>query len=680
MKAMLIFLSILPFLLFANDVIPTCEFVVEPITIMESLNDYMPGGYKLNPIHTQPEVSEINNLPAGGTYITFHAQSDNLIDTNRGVFAAYFDDCDNLISVSQINPDYQRAGFPCCAIDPISADPIVIWHSVVETDGSYDCLLSNDFYHIHGFAGNWRNPYLVIDNPEDSEDVTGHYDDEFIWPKIQIGPSPIEDMKRVYIYANNYTSNSNGHANYNIIFGYTDIDENSLNNTDELEFQFKSFPELDYLHYGDVNRSIKSVAVSDDGKIAIVGWYGTFFFIEYSEDYGETFTYYQKDGKTYVDNPYYDPGNPESPEEYFFYPSGDGGHTNAMFDENNEKIVMMSAFGMNTDINEEAGQYLPSFFYPKIYNYSIEDSLLQVDVIDLYIEGADPNDNQPMIPWDLNEDGIVDEDVVNSFPTWYFDGDYQWAFFNESLFKLSKVENYFISVWQDCEKRAQNELDEPGYENWDGYSEIAIAVSHDQGVHWSQPCFLNSNPYDTCYDEETHMDGNFYPELQNQNPAYVYTAKDARIVSETDNEVTLEIPLFYANDYNNMPDIQFIPNPGGVLKYAKVQITYDLEAAGKKENEIPKSNITLNQNYPNPFNPSTTINFSLQQSGKIELVVYNLKGQKVKTLAKNSFAKGEHQVIWNGIDDEGNAVSSGMYFYQLKSDSYSVARKMLLMK
>ena len=680
MKAILIFLSILPFLLIANDVIPTCEFVVEPIDIMLTYYDYMPGGYNRNPMQIQPETSLPYGLSAGGTYIVFHEIRSNSTAEQRTIFYAYINNNGNSVTTGKITPDHGvREGYPSIAIDPITADPIAIWHNVIEEDNTYDCSASNDLFQLYGESGNWCESFIAIDNPEDSAQLTGHEDDEFIFPKVQIGNSPVVDKKRMYIYATNYTTYDGGVSNNNILLGMEDFDEEDLLNLADNAIEFTTFPELDEVHYNDVSRCLSELAISDDGQVAVVGWHGSTFFIEYSDDYGETFSYYEKEGKVYVDNPMYDPWNPdEQPEEVFLYPSPDGGHFNAMFDKNNEKIIVMSAFSVNDDECAEVGTYIPALFYPKIYNYYIENDELQVDVIDLYIEGADPNDDQPMIPWDLDEDGIVDEwtedgyiDFVDTFASWYFDGDYQDAFFHQSLFKLSKVENYFIAVWQDCEKHAMNYLDESDYESWLEKPEIAIAVSHDHGVHWSQPCMLNAKA-----DDE-----NYHSELAGMIPAYVYTSDEAEIISETDESVTLEIPLFFLDDYSYGSFIHGNgENIGGMLKYAKVQVTYDLEAAGKKENEIPKFKITLYQNYPNPFNPNTTINFALQQSGKIELVVYNLKGQKVKTLAEDTFAKGEHQVIWNGIDVEGNAVSSGMYFYKLKSGSYSVAKKMLLMK
>jgi hypothetical protein len=88
----------------------------------------------------------------------------------------------------------------------------------------------------------------------------------------------------------------------------------------------------------------------------------------------------------------------------------------------------------------------------------------------------------------------------------------------------------------------------------------------------------------------------------------------------------------------------------------------------------------LEQNYPNPFNPSTVIYYTLPTATDVNLIVYNTLGQKVKTLVATSQTAGEHSVEWNGTDETGSSVSSGVYFYKLTSPDYSATRKMMLIK
>ena len=91
----------------------------------------------------------------------------------------------------------------------------------------------------------------------------------------------------------------------------------------------------------------------------------------------------------------------------------------------------------------------------------------------------------------------------------------------------------------------------------------------------------------------------------------------------------------------------------------------------------------LHGNYPNPFNPSTTIKYSLREDSKVTLEIFNIKGQKVKQLISNSAGQvsaGQHSVVWNGTDDNGKSVSSGIYFYKLKTGNFEKTKKMILLR
>ncbi len=85
-------------------------------------------------------------------------------------------------------------------------------------------------------------------------------------------------------------------------------------------------------------------------------------------------------------------------------------------------------------------------------------------------------------------------------------------------------------------------------------------------------------------------------------------------------------------------------------------------------------------NYPNPFNPSTTISFSLKEKTKVKLEVYNVLGQKVRTLVEKDLPAGMNQVNWNGVDNSGRSVSSGVYFMRMEAGRYSSTKKMIMIK
>ncbi len=89
----------------------------------------------------------------------------------------------------------------------------------------------------------------------------------------------------------------------------------------------------------------------------------------------------------------------------------------------------------------------------------------------------------------------------------------------------------------------------------------------------------------------------------------------------------------------------------------------------------------LSMNYPNPFNPTTTICFSIPEASKVEMDIYNIKGQKVKRLVNDDYPRGNHKVQWQGVNETGHQVSSGVYFYRLKVNGKSIGvKKMLMLK
>jgi hypothetical protein len=96
-------------------------------------------------------------------------------------------------------------------------------------------------------------------------------------------------------------------------------------------------------------------------------------------------------------------------------------------------------------------------------------------------------------------------------------------------------------------------------------------------------------------------------------------------------------------------------------------------------NELPLK-FELYQNYPNPFNPNTTIKFAVPYTYNITLEIYDMLGRKVKTLVNGLYEPGEYRVVWDGTNETGNLVSSGIYFYQLKAGNILISKKMMLVK
>ncbi len=98
------------------------------------------------------------------------------------------------------------------------------------------------------------------------------------------------------------------------------------------------------------------------------------------------------------------------------------------------------------------------------------------------------------------------------------------------------------------------------------------------------------------------------------------------------------------------------------------------------DDQVQALRFDLYSNYPNPFNPTTTIRFDLPAAAPVRLSIYNLRGQRVKSLIASDLPAGTHSAVWNGQDDSGNPVSSGVYFYLLSNGEHELTRKMMLMK
>jgi len=104
-----------------------------------------------------------------------------------------------------------------------------------------------------------------------------------------------------------------------------------------------------------------------------------------------------------------------------------------------------------------------------------------------------------------------------------------------------------------------------------------------------------------------------------------------------------------------------------------------VELNDNDEDDLPLIT-TLAGNYPNPFNPETTIKLAVHEAGQVTLDIYNVRGQKIRSLINGHLDAGNHDIVWNGIDDKGNSVGSGVYFYNMKFGKYSSTKKMILMK
>jgi len=126
-------------------------------------------------------------------------------------------------------------------------------------------------------------------------------------------------------------------------------------------------------------------------------------------------------------------------------------------------------------------------------------------------------------------------------------------------------------------------------------------------------------------------------------------------------------------------------NSTGVMRPSSIHpevegTTVSLTNKGETDSPTLPTEYALVQNYPNPFNPTTKILYSLKNDGYVELNIYNVLGQNVRNLVSETKPAGTYTVQWDGRDNSGSQVASGVYFYKITSGDFSDIKKMVLMK
>jgi len=129
-------------------------------------------------------------------------------------------------------------------------------------------------------------------------------------------------------------------------------------------------------------------------------------------------------------------------------------------------------------------------------------------------------------------------------------------------------------------------------------------------------------------------------------------------------------------------------NPASLQKLAEDNVSLhkftiavqNSEATGVEEISIIPDEYYLRQNFPNPFNPSTTIEYGIPEAGNVSIKIYNIIGQEVRSLVNNKQEAGAYNIIWDGKDNWGTYVASGVYFYKITVNKYQNIQKLILLR
>jgi len=168
-----------------------------------------------------------------------------------------------------------------------------------------------------------------------------------------------------------------------------------------------------------------------------------------------------------------------------------------------------------------------------------------------------------------------------------------------------------------------------------------------------------SNLVDNVTIEFTSDNGGSWSEIVNtlpSNGSYLWTVPNI-----SSNECLVRVSDIESNAFDQSDNVFTIVDPTNVIDDLKLTFS-------------------LSQNYPNPFNPVTTIQFQIPKLSDVVLKIYSSTGELVKILIDSPLSPGQHHVVWNGKNQFGQNVASGVYIYQLKSDQLAETKQMILMK
>lgn len=212
---------------------------------------------------------------------------------------------------------------------------------------------------------------------------------------------------------------------------------------------------------------------------------------------------------------------------------------------------------------------------------------------------------------------------------------------------------------------------------------------------------------------ERNLTGTGWAMSSYNNKLFVFTGNTLTVFSECLQLDTIVHLLSFVLDATIADDTLYTVGPNGIAKYVlQSGLPVFIDSGGMRGSQISANNgiiattdggsvhlyfkhsdsavikeepdrlvsTTLFENYPNPFNSSTSINFEISATSTVELIIYNSLGQKIKHLANRMFFPGSYSINWDGRDEEGRSVASGVYFYRFIAGESTISKKMILLK
>ena len=278
---------------------------------------------------------------------------------------------------------------------------------------------------------------------------------------------------------------------------------------------------------------------------------------------------------------------------------------------------------------------------------------------------------------------LVSDRFNNQNSAYQFDGinDYIKVTNSASLnFQNAITINFWIKVGEFFEREAYP----LSHGNWENRLKISITNKH---IRWTVKSSSGIKDLDseteltlnTLYNVTTVYDGSDYEIYINGKLDALSTFSGS--ILQTDIDLMIGQILPGNNQYNFKGVLDDIRIYNYALSLSEIKDLYDIVStvSGEPDKSIPDQTL-LHQNYPNPFNSQTVISFQIKTATKVNLEVFNLLGKKIQTLENEFKSAGFYSESWDGRDDKGFPVPTGIYFYRLMTANYSQTKKLLILK
>lgn len=636
-------------LLFAeNNPVPQYQFLTYPTTIMTSYYDYLPGGLNTYPIAHQTECGD-------GTYLTFMTRES--INADRLQYCAYLNSNGSVNSNGPISSSNYPQGYGDINLHPAIGSPIVTWHESVPE------AVCGITYYCPGAIDPWPKGIFYSVLP-----------DEYLWPQIHKGPSPLgDDWIRYYHVSYNAASDPFGNSCEDIRILFLDVENSTAVDLNELLIQSNWTEVCPLYDWRDVScrpRASFAIDYANPGHVAIIGiaqWLEGDLgnmpvqegaFVWESWDYGETWDvsnlHDDGPGSAFydVDNlPQFELPNGDIPDK--LYTRAGGYRSTAIID--NEGNVHFPYLQEYTLDSQGYYSFLTEFHPQAEFVWNGEEFIFRnVPAFPWIDTGGSGYD----VPWGINP---VTGDTLYQYRQghYFYDQPYTWGSVQAQSFCLDN--EWMIQLWTDCTHHYFALNGYPGYSEYLDHPLIAISASKDNGETWSEILYLT---------DVNNTNFNFAEQIT----VYPYSQKIIQDVDATRGKFV----IMYMDDNDFGSYIEgYGSNTGGQITECIVQMDFSFYDVGDE----PPAIILESHTYPNPFTLSTKIFFSINKGFEQNDVVsiYNTKGQLIRTLDLTIETPQHGYAEWNGKDAFGCSVRNGIYFYKL-SGSHESTGKMLLIK